>query len=366
METKAIIYVIETFILVLLLYIFYRISGRKNKFNIFDIFLILFLIIFTGIRYYVGSDYGSYLSSYKIFLLMDYDFVDLFNMPGTFGQNLCMFIGKMIFGNNVYGVFWVFSIFIYPLLIYTIRKQSVNPSESFLLYCLLGYFAMSMNILKQITAMTIILFSVHFLHEKKYIRFIIFSGIACLFHISTIIIIPLIILANTLKTTRKLVILSIIFSIIAYIGYMFIPEFLKLFPPLYDRFILYFNGTYTYNIYGRIGGLIYFIFHIIMTIFIMKYRKELIQFDKRNSLYINLLIISLPICAVSLQIRPINRLAFYLNQFLIFLLPSLIQCLSGSKKKKIARILYSIIFIYFIVYTVFSRDNIYYQYKTYL
>ena len=205
-----------------------------------------------------------------------------------------------------------------------------------------------------------------FYMKKKWIRFSTLSIIACLFHVATIIIIPLLILANYLKTTKKLFLISVIISVIAYLGYMIVPNILEIIPALYERFILYFDGTYTYNIYGQIGGLIYFIFHIFMAIVVMKYKDKLIKQDEKNRLYINLLLISLPICAMSLQIRPINRLAFFLNQFLIFLIPSLIQCEEGEKRKKLARVIYFVIFIFFVVYTVFSRDNIYYQYITYL
>ena len=73
----------------------------------------------------------------------------------------------------------------------TIRKLSPYPVLSITLYVLFYFFCSSFNTPRQFIAMAIIVWSSHFIFEKKFWKYLFFVSIATLFHTSAVIFIGL-------------------------------------------------------------------------------------------------------------------------------------------------------------------------------
>lgn len=360
-------YAFFIFILFFLLLLFKK---NKNKIEFVDFLVILIIVILSGIRYKVGVDYESYLNYYNRII----NFYPSFSLGITTSSNplwyvLCYWV-KTIWGHQ-YGIFWVSSIFIYTITLFTIIKRSDKPIYSFLLFGMMGFLGNSTNILKQWMAMTLLFYSLKYVQKDKYFRFILLGIIALGFHPISILFVALLIIAKKfIKPNKNHYRLMIIIGIIALILFLLIPRVLKYIPYINsEQFLNYFSGDisgYSATMYGKLSTISYLICYLPLIYIVVHYSNDLIKNNSDNRLYINMLLLSMPFIILILRQRYIFRVAIFLNLPIVYLLPMIPNCVKSSENKKYMIILLSsIVLIFFICYTIFNRD-IYFSYNTYL
>src|SRR5699024_66791 len=121
-----------------------------------------------------------------------------------------------------YSLFWGVSLIIYPLFIIYIRKKTNSTWIAFATFLLMGFFTISMNILKQQIAMIIILFAYEYLSEKKYLRFLVLVLLAGSFHITSLFAGIMLIISRFIKPTYKNLMISIFIGIVGYFSYKYL------------------------------------------------------------------------------------------------------------------------------------------------
>lgn len=153
----------------------------------FRILTIIALVLFSTFRHYsVGMDVLSYKMYYdKLCHDKSLLFKDSFGFKLEFGFT---FLNSVLAVLNMDFRFLLFIVALISSISFVafFNKLSPNKLMSCILYVNLGIFAQSLNTLRQIIAMSIILFAIIKLRDKKWISSIILILCACLFHVSAL------------------------------------------------------------------------------------------------------------------------------------------------------------------------------------
>ena len=183
----------------LLIYLFVSIfinAGQRYKNVSFYLNVIIFTIV-TGTLYEIpgnGGDYDSYRNMFNA--------INDFILPDKeVGFYLLNFFVRQ-FTDKYSVTFFIFILIINFLIIKMIYKYSNNIELSLLIYIILGGYITSTNILRQFVAVAIYFYSVKYLIEKRYIKYLLMSLLAFQFHVTSII--PVVITPIVSKMNEKI------------------------------------------------------------------------------------------------------------------------------------------------------------------
>ena len=160
-------------------FLFYLIrkEGIKHSIIIYRI-LLLVLILFTGLRFDVGTDYSFHLS----------DFVD--RSYSKYGPSYILL--TKAFENIDNGFYWIILITCIITYTFLFRAVSSNKSEHIAvpIFIILFLFQFN-NILRQAISSSIFLYSIKFITEKNPVKYILYILLAGSFHYSALFLLPL-------------------------------------------------------------------------------------------------------------------------------------------------------------------------------
>ncbi|EOT30779.1 EpsG family protein [Enterococcus saccharolyticus] len=165
----------------------YSIEKNFNFRNII-ILLLIFLIleVFAGIRYEVGTDYWTYSNLHIPEVLSGINFrvEPLYRLVIKLGINFPI-------GDEMYqGIFILTHLLILIPIFISIYKVSKNYMWSIIILLLSGYFNLSLSMMRQAIALSVVLLSLNFIKKRKIIPFIICIIIGFYFHKSAILFLP--------------------------------------------------------------------------------------------------------------------------------------------------------------------------------
>lgn len=165
-------------ILILMFFGSYRITEYRHKPKYFNSIGLIFLILITIFRFDIGWDYEDYYRTVWPIL----DIAALARLePGSIGiMTLSYYLGSPIYVFAIYGTLTIVLTYI------SLYKYSDNLFIGLIVYLTLFYL-ISLSIIRQGLAISIIMFSFHYIVEKKYLKYIIGCFIATLFHSSALI-----------------------------------------------------------------------------------------------------------------------------------------------------------------------------------
>lgn len=163
-------------------------------------------IVITGIRYGIGTDYFSY----QVIFYSDEDFKDpLFSI---FNQ------GIKFLGGDFYTSVFIISIIFFMLVFLRIFEDSEYPWLSvFLLFGMIYFFAF-MNAMRQFLAISILVYSIKYLEEKRDILFFIFLGIAIGLHHASAVFIVVYFITKLRCDFKIFILVTPLVYIVAYLG----------------------------------------------------------------------------------------------------------------------------------------------------
>lgn len=350
----------------MLAFLCYALSKRiKNK-KIASILIVAICVIYASIRYNVGPDYDTYLKQYNH--IRDYfsSVGQILSSDFQFGFNLLEFLTKTIFQNK-YAIFAVVALIVYPLKFRILRKTSNNFSESVLLFFLLGFHIVSLNLLKQEIAMTLFLVAYYYFisSNKKIWRKVLavaFLFIGATFHISSILPVLIMIVAKAAKPTKLKITIALLVSVVLAINYSRIVASI----PFFERYVRYtedINYDYYIVIIGAIG---YCLMNLLILWLLFRKRNELCEISERNSFIISALICSIPFKILGIVNFPVYRLSLYIDQLLLIIIPDLLRIYKkGNNNYRSEYALYfAVIYLFFVFSIVFLAYNNFYTYQT--
>ena len=324
---------------------FIGISKRKK---IIVLSSILLLSVVSSIRYNVGGDYSSYKWIFDT--IQSGNIVDI--EKGYFILN------KII---PSYSLLLFIVTFFSLYLIFLSLKKMFQGFEMFLfsIYIYLYYLQWNLGTIRQGVSIAIFLLSITFLQRKKYLKYCLIILGACLFHKTSIILLPLVLLPFFSCTF-----LLIIFSILILLKNIIITTIFNLITYLNISYVSYVSGSIKNSLVSEKIGIVfigrimmYFIFLICQKKFKNKFTKKERSFLKLlNKLFLCMLFFNLFLkdFGVAMRIIKYFEVLCLLSMFWI-----IIKIFKNKKLIKVSFLFLSL--IYFFNYIKIS--DTYYPYE---
>jgi hypothetical protein len=337
-------------------WIYEKKANTKIKKIFFFIMIVTIPIVISTFRYKVGIDFDSYKEYYDI-ILRRYNSGE--HMPPQFetGFIILNIISYYIF-NNAQGAFFLMSLLFVCFSIGGIikYKDKVSIPISTLIFMTFFYSAF-FNGSRQLLAASIVFFSLSYLLNKEYIKYILFIILATLFHKTALMALPFYFLVP--KNKEKIDYNDKKFNISIILFIILFPFLKGIMKYICDFFKFY--STY-FEILGdkSIKFLLYIIPPLLVLMF---FRKKIIDDDYKNQLWIRLMILQIPIQFMGYHIKYLDRLSLYVSIAQIIIMSNLCKIVD-DKYKKIVKWFVIIWFIfYYIVVYIFLNGNGVYPYK---
>lgn len=344
----------------------------NKKRVIFEIITLIILILFSGTRYKIGGwDYEIYHRIFKWTPYLSEFSLNTTNIYNTeIGYLLLNSIIKTI-GFNFYGFTLIHSLLFYTLLYKGLKKLNINFGFFIIVFLFKSCIFNTFVSMRQSLVIVIFLNAIPYLINNKVIKYFL-CIIPCVFiHISSIILIPLVLLRN-IKFKKKY---FIIYGLICF-GF-FILNILNIYKfnilqlsntfiannsLISDKIINYSDSQVTINIFSTIE---IYIIYILMMHF---YNKIYINDSREKMIVYNLFMLILPIVTIFRNFEIMIRFRDYFTILEPFVLYYIYDCLKGKNRFYYVMILSMMCFIgyYRYVYTYDAGDNALKNYKSYL
>lgn len=316
---------------------------NNNQLKMYFVIISILMIVIIGLREkHIGIDTISYYNSYQRMAHYDFKYVlnPILEEEGTeqgyvFLQILFNKIRISFTGFNV--VYAIFNIGTISLLIY---KNSKIPWLSYFLYICYEFFLLDMTMMRQTTAMSIVVLAIMYDSNKTFLDFIKFALIvylASLIHSSAIICIPLWFIFK-IPYSGKIFIASMVIVALCYV-------FRNILMNIVDKVAMEVSNKYSYATFeeGSAGLKLYLM--IIATVIMGAWLK--VPTIDENSLRMHYLLTLMLVVFPAVQSGgAIMRVYFYFYIFMIIYIPNMISCID---KHKDVIFFYLIIFLYVIV-----------------
>lgn len=320
------------------------VNKEKRRTYIVFIFLSFFSLLFVNIfrASSVGTDYLSVGQNYTN--IVNYGSTSSYEWFGFGLEILCVVIGK-IFGSSPF-VFYTFlgfvtMFFLYKFLLSDCCKYPTLSLFIFIAFCL---YLQSFNQARQIAALSIVLYSGRHIKSKNFLKYLFTIMLASIFHVSSLIFIPLYFLKD-IKINKRTCMLYFVLMIISYFSTSLIIKIIS-----YTKYSIYFT-----TIYNRayVSSTILNLFVRLFLLFFCYLFKE-----KSDDKYLNFCYHMIFICTffqiLTLRFYFLGRLTTYFYSFYIILLPSAYDNFLKKfdyKMKNILAIIFCLVMIvYFVVY----------------
>ncbi|WP_391207675.1 EpsG family protein [Psychrobacillus sp. L4] len=310
-------------------------ESPKNTFVYFILLILSSSIptIIAGLRYNVGVDYGRYVNGY-------YQVVNEGIKEHIFdkeiGHMVLIKMSELIF-NDPQGLF-LFSALLTMFFLYLILNYHRYKIPFFLILILYysKFYAVSLNVMRQSISMVIIVYSLKYIIEKNFKRYLFFVLLASMFHTTALIALPFYIVfdkGNNIKIYRKILILLAVASIV-----IFLPQLLSSFSNIqffkYDAYATLKSANLSFSSY---------LTTIFLILILIIRRRDLLKYDKRVELYTWLYIYGAIFSLASLHFEYAGRISRYFDILSILLIPYIVIII---KNKPIKYFVYFLVVVY--------------------
>ena len=312
---------------------------KKNKFGFFDLLLLLVLILFSGLRYEVGTDYLLYRGIYED---ASSNFLNSATNRTGFGFSLLI----NFFYNVLHADFKIFILFCSFITITNFylffKKNSSRPGLVILLFVSLGYYTSSFNVFRQYLSLSIVLIGYLFFKKRKITPSIIFFIIGISIHSSSIIaVIAYFTVEKFIKKPLKLINVYIPIFIV----YFFLDFFLS-------KILEYFTSYSIYLDYASNAGIgtymMVLVYNFLLLVLFYPNKNLIINNNKEAKKFLNYIIIGAGLMLLQTKNTLFVRLVLDFNIFVPIILTEFYEVRFKSKKLE-SLIFYLLCFIYYLV-----------------
>ncbi len=312
-------YIILLMVIIVLLFLRKSLDSKQKR--VVSRIICLCLIVFSGFRFCVGTDFKGYSDTFdKIISMGRYYEIEL----GYYW--LVQFVHSI--GGTAQLVFLIFSFATLYFIYKFIEYFSENVEISWLIFICIGpYFLSTFNGIRQWLVTAIFAYSLRFVKENKLIKYLIINAISCLFHYSAVILLPLYWLLKIKNFNLvKIIICYIVFQIASLLGVLdFIAQ--KLHATAYLMGAAAFELDWSYYLFFALA-----LGFIVMQSINPKIIGDNYMFKNLNAL--SGLTVFLAITTVNLSNMIFTRFNMYFFVGYIILIPLFISHLKDKKLKQ--------------------------------
>lgn len=322
---------------------YFRISKKWKEAVYFWGFIPLILI--GALRAYVGIDYTTYSLDQIPAVLAGSQTVKFELL-----DKLVVYIGYYLANQQHY--FYIFAIF-HIILMWFLYKYIVQQSSNVMLsvFFLLTtvFFTFSLSGIRQSIATAIVFYALKYIKQKKSLHYIIYLGIACLFHSSAVIYILFLVLGKININRFVGFALPMIASLFSFSGSEFVSRII-LHLNFYSEYVgsRYYTGAYDKQ---------HQLFTIVMclSVFLLYYIVPKTEWVNLK-LYLNINFVLL-LVAIIMPILPTPSRTIYMFVLVhVILIPKLISVIKDYRSKVIITMFFVLGYFIFFSITVLQRN----------
>ena len=288
----------------------------KNRVRLIAIFSLLFVV--SAIREKVGNDYGEYLQIFE-------NISNHKHVSTEIGFNTVVRVCQYLFGVGetadriILGIFSFTTVFFFVKALY---DQSSDFFMSFFLLMTQGFYFNSLNTVRYYFVLAVALYSMKYVLEKKWVRFVCLILFASLFHKTVLLVLPVYFFASlSYKLWHMIPVGMVCLSAV-------------LFPSFYRSIIFKIYPFYENSSFDT-GEISYINIAKCVCILVLSllYYKKVIKTDRALLFYFTLNIGALLIYCFGSFIPVVSRVAFYLSISNVFLIAGILKKITDRKQK---------------------------------
>ena len=281
--------------------------------------LIIFVLLFavSSLRLNVGNDYLNYVELMHLAYSRAYVPTEVgFNVLARVIYFLCGFENYVL----IFAIFAFATIFFFMKAMY---EQSKWFTMSIVMFMLLGYYFQSLSTVRYYLALSIALYSVKYVINRDWPRFVLVTLLGSLFHKSLLLILLLYIVAQLNWKRWMYVGLGILGVSCLFLKDYYLKIVIMLYPSYKDTEYLE-GGTSIVNIVRCVA---------ILALSLWLY-KDAIRDSRRNRFYFICNIMALVLYVFGSFIPVISRVGYYMTVTHLLFVPSLIMEIKDDTRKK--------------------------------
>lgn len=319
-----------------------------NVVCILSVFLLLFMV--SALRMNVGNDYAKYCEYYHLIRCrLDTDSAIVPTEPGF---NLVVIILYFLSGRqeNYFVMFAFFAFFTLLYFMLGMYKQSDSFPMTLMMFMCLGFYFQSFSTVRYYFALAIAFYSIKYVLNREWLKFVIAIGLTAFFHKSVVLVIPMYFLALWSWKKWQGICLILASSTLIIFKDIYTAIFLK-FYPTYENTGLINGGTSTVSILRccavLVLGLVFY--------------KSQIKDNEKLRFYFNCNIGALIVYLGGGFLPDVSRAAYYLSITHIIFVPSLIVGIKSPKWRRlftIALVLACVIYFAIFIFYEAPRDGL--------
>ena len=290
------------------------------------------LIFVSGFRWKVGTDFGAYISLYSRLKKEWLYSIMTFDEPGI---AVLSKVGSLIYDSPI--ILFVLTAFItVSLYVITIKKYCNLFQMGILLFVFIGSWHGSFNAMRQYLAAAVIFAGHRFIYEKKILKYLLVVVLACCFHITALVMLPIYFLVNKKVSLKSICVIVGMVLLIRYsYDYLFaIMSFIKESD----------QTQYAYMLRDVNSTRIVVAFAPLLVALLAKDTKE-IQ-NPETQFYMMLLIVNAGFIFGTSGSAYLARIGIYTECFGTLALPRLMNCFKRDSKKLAILIILVLYFIF--------------------
>lgn len=299
-------------------------SGQKRSFYYFAT-IMLWSLIFATIAFRaeeIGADTINYINKY----LLIKDLTNYSQYGGTAaGEPLFFLLNKFlshVFGPWAQCIIIVEAIAVVGAYSWAFKKYSINAIFSILGFLALGLYLTSLCLLRQFIAISICVYSIRYIVDKKPWHFYVCVVLAMLIHYSAIFWGVTYLACNSFNNNKS--IKYLFYLAFAVFGYFTVDLFLETTAGVFEKW-----SGWSANAAVSEGYISFAIFALI-TLFVFFYRESIISMYPYADIMININYLNFILWTMRLVTRNTERVSFYFTIAPILLVPVL--CKAIEKK----------------------------------
>lgn len=268
------------------------------------------LICFSGLRSWRMGDCRHYCYAFLECNLPDWT-LNVTENGDTIGLQLFYrLIGQMGLGFEV--CIFLIAVFVGVTLAVFVYRYSPSPYWSYVMYLAMGFYLASFNILKQVIAMGFIMLAMMEIIERRPGRFLVWVGIAALFHTPALVFLIAYPFAN--KKINLSYFLLIAMMVLAV--FLFRDEIINQLSSLYYEEDMQFEAA------EALGGKVVVMVMILVLGLIL---RPLQNYDVIYRQTFNIMVLAAIVQSFSVYDNVFTRLADYFYQFIVLFIPLMLQ-----------------------------------------
>lgn len=304
------------------------------------IFVILFAL--SALRLDVGNDYKTYAVTCHEVWVNGYVVTE----PGF---NLLVKILYTLSGWEnyllVFAVFAFATIFLYMKIAY---EQSDSFAMTFFLFMTLGMYFRTFNTVRYYFVLAVAVYSLRYVANKKYLRFVLLICAMALFHKSVLVVIPIYLLALFVSKKWHYIVLGVLGAVLFLSKDLVMKIALILYPSYENTSYIYENAEIVSSWIGNVSGIGRCILVLVLCLL---FYKSAIKENIANKICFNLNIFAIMLYIFGAYLPLLSRFTYYLMVPHILLVPNVIGHIEDAKIRKLVTGLVIIIgLLYFVLF----------------